>query len=399
VRVLMLGLWPYGGPISDGVATSTVNQVKAIGKSREPEFYFVSFDHSKSFDQPEAVLSEGFATIVLLRLRSLDYVLPFLPLIQLHREVKKINPDIIHVKGVNISSYLLETLFFAKSKKKVAAFGSCRTKELVASGYVKRRSLRHLVLRWLEKETVRRCDLIIAVTSALATQISRLGASAKNKTVVIPNGVDTDVFNPSTSGEWARNQLEIPTTDFVIFHAKAFEVYNGQAYLIEAVRELANRIPDAKLVLAGDGPQLPGLKDLCGELGLSDRILFPGQIPHSQIPSHMAAADVVVVPSIRTGTSEEGSSNLLLEAMAMQKTVIATDVGGNRDTITHGENGILVPDRDSHAIAEAIVTMYTDRVLARRISRNARAYVERQRTWSEIAKRILTAYEQLTAQP
>jgi glycosyltransferase involved in cell wall biosynthesis len=94
-------------------------------------------------------------------------------------------------------------------------------------------------------------------------------------------------------------------------------------------------------------------------------------------------------------TVEEGSSNLLLEAMAAQKPVVATAVGGNLDSITHGENGLLIRDKDPHAIAESILGIYHDRALAEKLGRNAREYVSNERTWAAIVKRIRAIYEQL----
>ena len=174
--------------------------------------------------------------------------------------------------------------------------------------------------------------------------------------------------------------------------------FNGQTYLIKALPEVLGEIPDAKLVLAGVGPLLPEAQTLSAQLTLSGRAIFPGYVPHDQIPSYIAAADVVVVPSIRMATMEEGSSALLVEAMAAQKPVIATNVGGNPDSITHGENGLLVPDKDPHAIAESILNIYHDPALAKKLGLNAREYVMRERTWAENARRIRAAYQQLTFQ-
>ncbi|MGZ4926111.1 MAG: glycosyltransferase family 4 protein, partial [Halobacteriota archaeon] len=148
-----------------------------------------------------------------------------------------------------------------------------------------------------------------------------------------------------------------------------------------------------KLVLAGVGPLLREAQMLSAQLGLSEMVIFPGQVPHDQIPSYLAAADVVVVPSISMDTMEEGSSTFLLEALATQKPVIATAVGGNRESITHEETGLLLRDKDPHAIAECILRLHRDRAFADKLGHNARAYVVAERTWAENARRVRVAYE------
>jgi glycosyltransferase involved in cell wall biosynthesis len=392
MRIVMMGLWPDKGRVTGGVSNTILNQVREIGRSKEPEFYFVSFSPSGG------TLSEGHAKIVLIRRRRIYYACPFLAVLSVWLAVRRLKPDVIHVQGGNLSPYLVYALFFARQERKVVTFHQCGSKELVARGLIKRTSLHHALLRWLEKQTARRADLITAVTSQLAEQIHLLDESAKEKTIVLPNGVDPDVFSPKISGEYARKQLGLSRTDFMIFHAKAFRPFNGQSYLIKALPEVLSETPDAKLVLAGAGPLLLEAQTLSAQLTLSDKVIFPGHVPHDQIPSYMAAADIVIVPSIRMDTMEEGSSNLLVEAMATQKPVVATDVGGNRDSITHEENGLLIPDKDPHAIAKSILRLYHDRAFAEKIGGNALEYVMTERTWKENANRIRAAYERLTLQ-
>jgi glycogen(starch) synthase len=388
MRIVMMGPWPDKGRVSGGVSNTILNLVREMGKSKEPEVYFVSFSPS------EGRLSEGYGKIVLRRRRRIYYALPFLAVLDVWLAVRKLKPDVIHVQGENLSPYLVYALFFARKEKKVVTFHSCESNELVALGLIKRTSLRYALERWIEKQIAQRADLITAVSSPLAAQI-RLLEKGKEKTIVLPNGVDPDVFRPDISGEYVRKQLGLSKTDFMIFHAKAFNPFNGQAYLIKALPEVLSEIPDAKLVLAGEGPLLREAQAMAAELTLSDTVLFPGHVSHVQIPSYVAAADVVVVPSIRMLTVEEGSSNLLLEAMAAQKPVVATAVGGNLDSITHGENGLLIRDKDPHAIAESILGIYHDRALAEKLGRNAREYVSNERTWAAIVKRIRAIYEQL----
>ena len=222
VRVVMMGLWPHEGRVSGGVSSSTISQVREIGKSKEPEFCFVSFSPSSGTS------SEGYARIILVKRRRIYYAAPFLAVLKLWLEVRKLKPEIIHVRGGNLSPYLVLALFFFRNAKSVVTFGSCRSKELVALREIKRKSLLHFVLRWFEKQTALRSDLIVALTSRLAEQIRLIRKDPEKKTIVVPNGVDTTAFNPEASGANIREQLGLSKTDFVIFHAKGFVAVNGQ---------------------------------------------------------------------------------------------------------------------------------------------------------------------------
>ena len=183
--------------------------------------------------------------------------------------------------------------------------------------------------------------------------------------------------------------------DFLIFMAKGFVTINGHEYLIRALPLMKARGLKVHLALAGDGTLNPVMKALAAELGVADDVTFMGTITNSEALSAEAAADVIVLPSIRTGSTEEGSSIFLLESMAMAKPIVATAVGGNLTCIQDHVNGILVPERDPQAIADAVVDLKNNPELRRQLAHNAELDAESKWTWNETAKKVLELYTSL----
>lgn len=144
----------------------------------------------------------------------------------------------------------------------------------------------------------------------------------------------------------------------------------GMDYLIRAFSRISAR---AKLAILGEGPALGNLKRLTQELQLSDRVSFPGWIPHDQLPDFYQKSTVVVVPSV----TPESFGMVGIEAMSYGKPVLAFDVGGISEWLKHGETGFLVKPRDEESLAEKMNLLLGDRSLAARMGSKGREAVER----------------------
>jgi len=384
----MLGGWDGGVP-SGGVGVHVSNLASHLSEKRDIEIYYVSFGKSSSF------IRSGNLRIILIKSHRLLYLLPFVALGLLGKELRKIHADCIHVHGANVSPYLFYALFFcASDTRRIVTFHSITSEERIAHGKISRRSVTYRFLRALERLTCRKFDSIITVTERLKERIclERICLDP-TKVVSIPNGVDIQAFTPMVSGESVRKELGITSETFVILHAKAFVVNNGQEYLIRAMPKILSRIPGSKLILAGRGPLMNCMIQLSKDLGVWNNVIFIGGVSHSFMPSYIAAADVVVVPSVTEGKAEEGSSVFLIESMASGKPVVATNVGGNAEAIQHGFNGLLIHERDSEAIVEALFKVHSDVDLREYLSRNAVAFAQSQRTWDSIADITSRQYE------
>ena len=190
----------------------------------------------------------------------------------------------------------------------------------------------------------------------------------KEKMVVIPSGVDTDRFRP-LAGTGFKARLGLPEDRPVIGVVTRMRVRKGVEEFIRAVGRVRQAHADAHAVIVGEVDLDDGLQALVRGLGLENHLSLLGR--RSDMPEAYSAFDVFVLSS-----HDEGMSNAILEAMAMEKPVVATDVGGTREVVRHGHTGLLVPPRDPEALAAAISEMLEQPGRAREMGRLGRRIVE-----------------------
>jgi teichuronic acid biosynthesis glycosyltransferase TuaC len=183
---------------------------------------------------------------------------------------------------------------------------------------------------------------VVAVSRALADEVVQLGVP-RERIAIVMNGVDASLFHPRDRAS-ARVELGLDE--------KPLAVYVGNLKVDKGVIDLASAwarlgMPDARLAILGGGPAQAELAAAVAPLG--DRVMLLGPRPLAEIPQWMAAADVVTLPS-----HAEGTPNVVLEALASGRRVVATRVGGIPDLVTRGELGTLVPPRDPDALARAL---------------------------------------------
>jgi glycosyltransferase involved in cell wall biosynthesis len=200
------------------------------------------------------------------------------------------------------------------------------------------------------REMARKANRVIAVSAAVATTLQAMGLSAQ-QIAVIPNGVDLTRFEGRTEPGRTRAILGIKAGERMLLGVGRLAPEKGFDVLIEAFTSMHPRLPDVRLVIAGEGPEAPQLKVLAEATG--NRVLFVGHMPDT-VPL-FEAADIVVAPS-----RQEGQGIVPLEAMAAGRPVIASRVGGLVETIVEGRTGLLVPSDDVHALAEALKNLLQD---------------------------------------
>ncbi len=223
----------------------------------------------------------------------------------------------------------------------------------------------------------KRCHRQIHTATDFAEKV-RIWSGAHEKIKVILNGVDADRFSPDVE---PLQRYERP----VVMTVRRLVPKNGVRYFVEARRHLAT---DAQFVVVGDGPERPALEKQARDLGLSGKVSFLGAVPNDRLPRVLASADVVVVPSI-----VEASSISLLEAMAMEKPCVVTNIPGI-DEVASPDRTLMVPVADPRAIAGAVDILLTDPSARASLGRKARQYVVSERSQRIVARQTLAVYKE-----
>lgn len=200
--------------------------------------------------------------------------------------------------------------------------------------------------------------VVVAVSHAVRRHLLA-GGLAPERVVVVHNGIRLDRFVPVPAENARRASGRDPATPIVgLFGRLAPE--KGQEVALQAWPMVAEQVPAAKLLMVGQGRSMDRIRALVARLNVQDSVELLGYTPRPW--ELMCACDVVVQPSLR-----EGLSLSAIEAMALERPVVASDVDGLSEVVEHGQTGVLVPSGDAHRLAEAIVTLLRDPELRRRM--------------------------------
>ena len=195
---------------------------------------------------------------------------------------------------------------------------------------------KHGQRRYYERFLHRCCDRVVAVSEDIARLLIDENRIPRQKVVVIHNGVDTTRFSPTEDKRHRRRILGLPADAMLLGNVARLAAEKNHEGLLQAFRIVAGQRPDIHLVIVGDGPLRDGLHSLTCSMNLHSRVHLLGA--RSDVSDLLGAFDLFVLSSL-----SEGLSITLLEAMACGLPVVATDVGGNREVVLHGETGLLVP--------------------------------------------------------
>jgi glycosyltransferase involved in cell wall biosynthesis len=190
-----------------------------------------------------------------------------------------------------------------------------------------------------------RAERVVAVSEPLREMAVQLGA-APGRVDVVPNGIDRTRFRPRDRVA-ARLALGLPLDRPLVLYVGNVEAHKGSLDLVRAFATLVRRVQDVTLVMVGDGAAMAECRMLTRQLGIE--VSFVGARPHEEVPQWMAACDVCTLPSWN-----EGTPNVVLEALACGRRIVATRVGGTPAIVTSETLGFLVPPKDPLALATAI---------------------------------------------
>jgi phosphatidyl-myo-inositol dimannoside synthase len=216
----------------------------------------------------------------------------------------------------------------------------------------------------------------------------RLARALSNLEQLAP-GVDTELYHPGVDGSPVRERYGLTGRPVVVCVSRLIP-RKGQDVLLRALPLVRRSVPDASLLIVGDGPDRERLERQADDAGLGDAAVFTGAVESAELPAHYAAGDVFAMPcrTRRAGQDIEGLGIVYLEASATGLPVVAGSSGGAPDAVREGETGYVVDGRDATAVAERLVTILQDSALAKRLGDAGRRWVEAEWHWDRQAARL-----------
>ncbi len=239
------------------------------------------------------------------------------------------------------------------------------------------------------------------VMKRMTSQASRVAGCSefisRRVRTAVPRRVPVSVLHPGADVE--RFRPDLPTADIrerhglgdrpLIVCVSRLVPRKGQDVLIQAMRAVQRRVPEAALLIVGSGPYESKLRALA-ERAPNRSVSFAGEVTEEDLPRYYAVGEVFAMPC-RTrlaGLEVEGWGNVFIEAAACGRPVVVGDSGGSREALVHGETGLLVDGSEVEGVADALATLLEDPAYASRLGKNGRARVEREHTWPRVAERL-----------
>lgn len=260
-------------------------------------------------------------------------------------------------------------------------------------GRVKEASFMYKLIRYLETRVINKADHVTVICEGLKNDLVGRGID-QDKITVIPNGVDTDKFSPVARDPAITEKYQLEDSPVIGFIGTFFE-FEGLDLLIEAARGIVKNNPRTKFLLVGAGRHDDYLKSLVNEYKLQENVIFTGRVPHDDILKYYAAIDVLVYPRISKRITELVTPLKPLEAMAMKRVVIGSDVGGIKELVADQENGLLFKAHDVNDLIEKCEYAINNLEQLQPMVERARVYVEQQRQWPVICEKYLDIFKQM----
>ena len=259
-------------------------------------------------------------------------------------------------------------------------------------------SLRYRLTRRLETHALKRASHVFTICEGLRSDIVGRGL-APEKVTVIPNAVDIESFDVGGQADAALKQRLGLDGAVVVGFIGSFYAYEGLDLLVAALPEILRSRPEVRLLLVGGGPQDEALKAQAARLGLSDKIVFTGRVPHAEVQRYYDLVDVLAYPRHSMRLTELVTPLKPLEAMAQGRLLVASDVGGHKELIRHGETGMLFKAGDAHALADAILQLMAQSGRWADLRAAGRRFVEAERNWQRSVSNYLAPFQRLVGSP
>jgi glycosyltransferase involved in cell wall biosynthesis len=296
---------------------------------------------------------------------------------RLSRAIKVLRPDIVHAHDPHAVAMAALALSMSTQPKRAP---------LVAARRVDFRLKGNALSRWKYDQV----DLFVCASEAIR-RILLVDGVSEARTVTVHEGIDLERVTAAPEAP-LHDELWLPHGSPVVGNVAALVPHKGQRHLIDAAALVVRKMPDARFVIAGEGELRESLEHHVKHLHLEKHVFLPGF--RTDILSLHKAFDVFVMSSIT-----EGLGTSLLDAMACGKPVVATTAGGIPEVVQDGATGFLVPPRDHHAMADALIKLLGDVQLRKRMGDAGLALVKAKFSAERMVQETLRAYRRVASTP
>ena len=256
--------------------------------------------------------------------------------------------------------------------------------ELVGDERVRKQPCFAALVRRCDQLTFQRANLIVVVSPHLKRRIVEQGIAAE-KILVLPNAVSREEFAIPADGGVVRQRWHLDGS-VVIGFVGWFVAWHRLEGLIDAVAALSRQYPEIRLLLIGEGGLREALTAVAQRHGMVDKVIFTGAVPHAEIPAHIAAMDIAVVPH----SNEYRSPIKLFEYLGQGKAVVAPRTEPIEMVVRDGVNGVLFEPGSAAGLRDALATLVAEPQLRARLGAQARLDVLERHTWGHNAAAVLS---------
>lgn len=340
-------LYFLNSTVRAGVEEHVLSLIQHVDKTRFEPILVCPQELISLIEEELKAIKIKYYPVSIRRWRNIKEIIKFINIL------KKEKPSIVH-------SHLFFATMFAAPLAKLAGVPKVIDTAHLREAWRKGIKKAYFIDRFFYRFT----DKIIAVSYAVKDYLIKDKKLPKEKIEVIHNGIDLNKFSP----EIPNTQYPVPNTSFRIGVIGRLEPQKGHIYLLKAISLLDGKFNNVKLIIAGDGSLREKLADSVERLAIRDKVEFLGF--RKDIKEIINSLDLVVLPSLY-----EGLPLIALEAGAMEKPIIVTNVDGSPEAVINNKTGLVVEPKNSNALKEAIQQLLNDRNLIAELGKNARQFI------------------------
>jgi len=297
---------------------------------------------------------------------------------EIKRVIKEKKIDAIVLYSVPTNG--LQTVHWAKRFKIPVVFRSIDVlNQLVPYSFLRP------VTKLLEKKVYSNVDMILTITPKLSEYVVKLGANP-NKVGILPIPVDTKLFHPLNNVDGLRQRWGLEGSKIVLFMGTLYN-FSGLDVFIARFLRVVERIPEAKLLIVGDGEQRSHLEGLIDLLGLRNNVIITGFQPYQDIPQYINLAEICINPFIINNTTKDIFPGKTVQYLACGKPLVMTPMEGVKALISGEEQGVVYTDHN-FPIAEAVISLLKSDERRKRIGQNGLRYVREHHDYMQVAKQL-----------